>query len=335
MRNIRIWFVMKRVKLISAILSLIMLLSCGVLGVVFLDRTITKARVVTTVFPIYDIVKNLLGSDEDVIMLQSGSSDVHNYEPTSKDIMTMSKSDLFICIGGKSDEWTEGVLSTINNDNLKVVKLFDSVNKIEESEKGIIQSDHHHDEHNHEIHSYDEHIWTSIKNMVLMTESIRKALVEIFVDSVDVIEINYQIYKNKLLQLEKEYEDVCLNNNKTIIVADRFPFLYLMNDYNLKYNALFSTCSSESEATTDSIVKIIESINVNKVDYIIVLENSQNLKTAERIVLDSKCENKNIEILTLNSCQSMNIKDDNNIDYLGIMKSNLENLKKVLGYEFA
>jgi hypothetical protein len=76
-------------------------------------------------------------------------------------------------------------------------------------------------------------------------------------------------------------------------------------------------------------------INVNKVDYIIVLENSQNLKTAERIVLDSKCENKNIEILTLNSCQSMNIKDDNNIDYLGIMKSNLENLKKVLGYEFA
>jgi zinc transport system substrate-binding protein len=90
---------MKKVKLISAILSLILLLSCGVMAILFLDRNIKNAKVVTTIFPIYDIVRNLMGSDEDVVMLQSGSSDVHSYEPTSKDIMTMSKSELFICVG--------------------------------------------------------------------------------------------------------------------------------------------------------------------------------------------------------------------------------------------
>lgn len=320
---------MKKVKLISAILSLILLLSCGVMAVLFLDRNIKKAKVVTTIFPIYDIVRNLMGSDEDVVMLQSGSSDVHSYEPTSKDIMTMSKSELFICVGGESDSWSEDVLKTINNDELKVLKLFDSVEKLEESNNGIIQTEHHHHDEEHH-HSYDEHIWISVKNMMLMTESVKNSLVEIYDDKIDVINKNFNIYMDKLGRLEAEYEQVCTNKDVTMIVADRFPFLYLTNDYNIKYNALFSTCSSESEATTDSIIKIIDKINEFEVKYIVVLENSQNFKTAQSIINDKKCYSENIEILTLNSCQAVAMKDVESNGYLDIMKRNLEVLKKVL-----
>ena len=320
---------MKKVKLISAILSLILLLSCGVMAILFLDRNIKNAKVVTTIFPIYDIVRNLMGSDEDVVMLQSGSSDVHSYEPTSKDIMTMSKSKLFICVGGESDSWSEDVLKTINNDELKVLRLFESVEKLEESNNGIIQTEpHNHNEEHH--HSYDEHIWTSVKNMMLMTESVRNSLVEIYDDKKDIINQNFDIYMGKLNNLESEYEQVCANKDITMIIADRFPFLYLTNDYNIKYNALFSTCSSESEATTDSIVKIIDKINEFEVKHIIVLENSQNFKTAQSIINDKKCYSENIEILTLNSCQAVVMKDVESIGYLDIMKRNLEVLKKVL-----
>ena len=320
---------MKKVKLISAILSLILLLSCGVMAILFLDRNIKNAKVVTTIFPIYDIVRNLMGSDEDVVMLQSGSSDVHSYEPTSKDIMTMSKSELFICVGGESDSWSEDVLKTINNDELKVLRLFESVEKLEESNNGIIQTEHHnHNEEHH--HSYDEHIWTSVKNMMLMTESVRNSLVEIYDDKKDIINQNFDIYMGKLNNLESEYEQVCANKDITMIIADRFPFLYLTNDYNIKYNALFSTCSSESEATTDSIVKIIDKINEFEVKHIIVLENSQNFKTAQSIINDKKCYSENIEILTLNSCQAVVMKDVESTGYLDIMKRNLEVLKKVL-----
>lgn len=320
---------MKKVRLISAILSLILLLSCGVMAILFLDRNIKNAKVVTTIFPIYDIVRNLMGSNEDVVMLQSGSSDVHSYEPTSKDIMTMSKSELFICVGGESDSWSEDVLKTINNDELKVLRLFESVEKLEESNNGIIQTEHHqHDEEHH--HSYDEHIWTSVKNMMLMTESVRNSLVEIYDDKKDIINQNFDIFMGKLSNLESEYEQVCANKDITMIIADRFPFLYLTNDYNIKYNALFSTCSSESEATTDSIVKVIDKINEFEVKYIIVLENSQNFKTAQSIINDKKCYSENIEILTLNSCQAVVMKDVESIGYLDIMKRNLEVLKKVL-----
>jgi zinc transport system substrate-binding protein len=262
-------------------------------------------------------------------MLQSGSSDVHSYEPTSKDIMTMSKSELFICVGGESDSWSEDVLKTINNDELKVLRLFESVEKLEESNNGIIQTEHHnHNEEHH--HSYDEHIWTSVKNMMLMTESVRNSLVEIYDDKKDIINQNFDIYMGKLNNLESEYEQVCANKDITMIIADRFPFLYLTNDYNIKYNALFSTCSSESEATTDSIVKIIDKINEFEVKHIIVLENSQNFKTAQSIINDKKCYSENIEILTLNSCQAVVMKDVESIGYLDIMKRNLEVLKKVL-----
>ena len=321
---------LRKLKIIlSSLLIAVMLGSAG-FGIYYFSKPSKDAKVIATIFPIYDIAREIMGGTDDLMLLEDNGVDIHNFSPSAQDMTAIHKSELFIYIGGESDDWVGSVLKSCNNPNLITLQLLDEIEKLEESEEGILQGEEeeeHHHEEGEEKH-YDEHIWLSIKNVIVMTERIRDNLSLVFPERKEIFRINADRYIDKLKALDAEYTEYCSNKTDTIIVADRFPFLYLMNDYGIKYHACFSGCSTETQASADTISTLIDKINVCDVDYILVLETSDQ-SVANSALSDTRCKS-GVGIEVINSCQSVSLKDVENYSYLGIMQSNLEVLKKVL-----
>lgn len=283
-----------------------------------------KLRVVTTTFPIYDWVKEILkDEDVDVSLLQDNGVDLHSYEPTVDDIAKINNADVFMYVGGESDGWVESMLES--NKNVRVVNLLevlgDSVKLEEELED--VEHDHEHDHEDEE--EYDEHVWLSLRNAKKCVEAIKDVLCELDPSNADRYEKNAEEYIEKLELLDQKYMEVVSNSkNNTLVFGDRFPFRYLVDDYNLNYYAAFVGCSTESEASFNTITFLAKKLDELGLTSILTIEGN-NHKIAETIIKNT--ENKNQEILTLNSMQGSIFEGDT---YLSIMENNLEVLKKAL-----
>ncbi len=140
-----------------------------------------KIEVVTTIFPVYDWIKEIAGdADIAITMLQDRGTDLHNYQPTFQDIAKISKCDVFIYVGGESDFWVADALKESKNPNMKTLNLMSSLGSLareEEEKEGMeCEHEHEHEEGDEEEEEYDEHIWLSLKNASVLCEELCKAL---------------------------------------------------------------------------------------------------------------------------------------------------------------
>lgn len=296
-----------------------------------------KLSIVTTIFPEYDWVRAVLGDKADnaeVTMLLDNGVDLHSYQPTADDIVKISDCDLFIYVGGESDEWVEDALRNAANGNMKVINLLevlgDSV-KTEEIVEGMQEAEHEHEdaeEHEHEEEA-DEHVWLSLKNAKMLVRVISKALQELDPDSKDIYAANADAYVKKLSALDAEYQAaVDAASNKTILFGDRFPFRYLVDDYGLHYYAAFVGCSTETEAGFETISFLAKRVDEWKLPCVLTIEGAQH-KIAETVVRNTTAKNQ--RVLTMDSMQSTTSKDvKNGTTYLSVMEKNLSVLKEAL-----
>lgn len=302
-----------------------------VVSIVHFTKADKNSRVVVSTFVVYDICREIMGSDDDITLLMDNGVDMHSYSPTPSDIVSVSKAELFIYVGGESDKkWVPNIIGTAKNVNLDTLSLMnvEGLTLLEESDDNILDDEHNH-EHEHEDgeEEYDEHIWLSLRNMEVMAEAISESLIKVYPEMQELIRINTDKYVEKLQALDDEYSAI-QNSEKTLIVADRFPFRYLVHDYNLKYYAVFSGCSAETEASAEVIASLVDKVNTCDVDYLLVLETSDR-KVAESCMNNGDCKS-GLSILEINSCQSINFSALDTTSYLDIMTKNLENLKKAL-----
>lgn len=304
-----------------------------------------KLSIVTTIFPEYDWVREILGEKADnaeITMLLDNGVDLHSYQPTADDIVKISDCDLFIYVGGESDEWVEDALRNAANRNMKVINLLevlgDSV-KTEEIVEGMQEEEYEHEdaeehehedaeEHEHEEEA-DEHVWLSLKNAKMLVRVISKALQELDPDSKDIYAANADAYVKKLSALDAEYQTaVDAASNKTILFGDRFPFRYLVDDYGLRYYAAFVGCSAETEAGFETISFLAKRVDELKLPCVLTIEGAQH-KIAETIVRNTTAKNQ--RVLTMDSMQSTTSKDvKNGTTYLSVMEKNLSVLKEAL-----
>ena len=296
-----------------------------------------KLSIVTTIFPEYDWVREILGDKADnaeITMLLDNGVDLHSYQPTADDIVKISDCDLFIYVGGESDEWVEDALRNAANGNMKVINLLevlgDSV-KTEEIVEGMQEAEHEHEdaeEHEHEEEA-DEHVWLSLKNAKMLVRVISKALQELDPDSKDIYAANADAYVKKLSALDAEYQAaVDAASNKTILFGDRFPFRYLVDDYGLCYYAAFVGCSAETEAGFETISFLAKRVDEWKLPCVLTIEGAQH-KIAETIVRNTTAKNQ--KVLTMDSMQSTTTQDvKNGTTYLSVMEKNLSVLKEAL-----
>ena len=306
-----------------------------------------KISIVTTIFPEYDWVMNVLGSNPanaEVTLLLDNGVDLHSYQPTAEDIMKIATCDMFIYVGGESDRWVEDALSEAVNKDMVVINLLevlgDSV-KEEEVVEGMQEEDehdHNHDEdedgehHHHDENEteYDEHVWLSLQNAVTCIEVISEALQD-KVDPDNSIEYaeNSAEYTGKLLSLDEEYKETIGNSRmNTLLFGDRFPFRYLTDDYDLNYYAAFAGCSAETEASFETVTFLAGKVDELNLGCILTIETSDG-KIAETIRDNTSTGDQ--KILVLDSLQSVTMDDINNgVTYLSIMKENLNVLSEAL-----
>ena len=316
-----------------------------------------KFEIVTTIFPEYDWVMNILGDNPgkaQVTMLLDKGVDLHSYQPTADDILKISTCDVFIYVGGESDKWVADALKEAVNEDMIVINLLDTLGdaaREEELVEGMQGEEHDHedgedhedgdeheddenhedgDEHEHEEEvEYDEHVWLSLKNASALTKEISEAIIKADADNADTYRKNTDEYIGKLNALDKEYEDAVASAEcKTLLFGDRFPFRYMTEDYGLDYYAAFIGCSAETEASFETITFLAGKVDELSLKSVIKLESSDG-KIAKTIVENAK--NKDIKILSLDSMQSATGKDvKNGTSYLSVMEKNLEVLKEAL-----
>jgi len=324
-----------------------------------------KISVVCTTFPQYDWVRQILGSKSDdmnlTLLLNSGV-DLHNYQPTVDDILKISTCDLFIYVGGESNQWVDGALAEAINPNMIVINLLDTLGdgaKAEEIIEGMEEDGGHddhddeedgdydghddeedgyyddHDEEDDYEDSYedkaeiDAHIWLSLKNAEVLCTHIENALSSLDADNTREYQSNLEVYTEKSRVLDAEYQTAVNDASvSTLLFGDRFPFRYLMDDYGLEYYAAFSGCSAETEAGFDTIVFLAEKTDELGLNTIMVTESADQ-SIAKAIIRNTT--DKNQKILVLDAMQSVTAGSvENGATYISIMESNLTVLKKAL-----
>jgi len=314
--------------------------------------------IVCTTFPQYDWTKQILGEradHTDLTFLLSSSIDLHSYQPSVSDMVSISTCDLFIYIGGISDDWAEDALRQSVNPDMVVINLMEVLGdavKIEEELEGL-EEDHDHD-HNHghsHNHSHDhdadhdddsnqqdghheieldEHVWLSLRNAVIFCSAIADALKTLDPNNSVEYEANLAAYTEKLTALDDEYKSVLGSyDDRVLLFGDRFPFRYLADDYDIKYYAAFPGCSAETEASFQTIVFLAGKMDELDLLDIMVTESSDK-SIANTIISNTLHGNQQIHVL--DAMQSVTLIDvQNGVTYLTIMESNLEVLRTVSG----
>ena len=184
--------------------------------------------------------------------------------------------------------------------------------------------DHDHD-HEHE-HETDEHIWTSPKNAQLMLSAVYDAICKVDPSDKQTYTKNKDAYAKQLSDLDNAYRSAVDNaKNKTIVLADKFPFRYLAHEYGLEFSAAFAACSDESEPGVSTMIKLTKTIKENNIPAVYYLEFSSTK------IADTLCDETGATKLMLHSCHNVSKQDiENNVSYVDLMKQNLENLKVAL-----
>ncbi len=324
-----------------------------------------KINVVVTTFPIYDFVREIIGQNHTNINLEiiiDNGIDLHNFQPSTQDIASISTADVFIYNGGDSDVWIKKILAQAMNKNMKVINLMHFLGGrvkeeliVEGMEKhdhaGHNHGSHGHDGHKHEGHEhdghdecsheghnhahmqegviYDEHVWLSLKNAVLMCKTIARELQAVDSANAAYYAKNTRAYVKKLQKLDADYEKSFKESpNKIVLFADRFAFRYLLDDYKIGYFAAFPGCSAETEASFDTVIFLSKKMNELKLQKVLIIDNSTN-NIAKAVIKNS--DNTTAQILSLNSLQTITAKElANGVSYLRIMEDNLKKLKEAL-----
>lgn len=321
-------------KLIIGVLFCSLLVGLTACGTAKNKKEDGKLTVVATVFAEYDFLRHIAGDAVNLNMLMLPGADLHTFDPTPKDIMKVQDADLFVTIGGESDAWSDKIIDSIDNEDLQTVRLMDCVDVVEEeivegmeAEEHEEVEDSHEEEHTgEEEKEFDEHVWTSPKNAIQIVESLRDKLCEMDSQNAPIYRKNAKSYIEKLEKLDEEFTKVIESGvRREIIVADRFPFRYFADEYDLDYYAAFPGCSTQTGASAETIAFLIQKVKEDKIPVVFHMELSNET------MCDTICEETGAQKAQLNAVHNISKQDfEKGIGYLELMQENVEVLKKAL-----
>ncbi len=330
-------------KFICFVLLFVLSVSCLIPFAVAEEKQI---HIVTTIFPIYDWTREIVGENDNVkitLLLDSGI-DLHSYQPTAADIMAVATCDVFIYVGGESDEWVKDALQEAVNPDMIVISLVEAMDediKAEEIVEGMEHEDHdrneedhsHDEDHDKKDHEHedevDEHVWLSLRNAQKLVKAIAASIAEADPGQSESYVANASAYIEKLAALDLEYgRTVSEASFHTLLFGDRFPFRYLVDDYNLDYYAAFAGCSAETEASFQTIIFLAQKVDELNLPAVLTIEGA-NHNIAETIINTTADQDQ--KLLTMNSLQGCTMQDaEAGMTYLSVMQNNLDVLKQAL-----
>jgi len=301
---------------ILLILGLFLLTGCS-------NKETNTTTILATNFPCYDFLRAITKNSKniEVKMLLNPGSETHDYEPSPQDVKNIRNSNLFLYVGGESDEWVNSITKDIDINKTKLVKLLDLVDLVEEEITPGMES-----EEDEEETEYDEHVWTSPKNAIKIINYLKDEIIKIDVSNKELYENNSENYVHELEEIDSNIKDVVKSaKRKELIFGDRFPLRYFVDEYKLQYYAAFPGCSEQTEASAKTISYLIKKVKQDRVPVVLKIELSSG-KIANQIAQET-----NTKVLEFSAIHNISKEDfDAGITYVDIMKKNIEVLKVAL-----
>ena len=290
--------------------------------------------IVTTNFFLYDAARAIARDNDNVIMLISPGTESHDFEMTLADMAVIETCGLFAYVGGEGEGWVYDALDSFSENGIEI-PAFCAMEAVEKS--GVLhhsagEHDHDHAEHQHSRwEGIDDHVWLSIPNALAIYHGMQDVLSGLYEDwyapEADEPDPDSN-YVYRLTVLDEKFRTLAAAaENPEILVADRFPFTYLTEEYGIAYTAAFEGCTSDTEASLETISMLIEKTEALGQGTILVTELS-DCQTAEAI----QAQVNGTEIAELHSCHNVTKEDfEAGVTFIDLMERNyavLENLWK-------
>ena len=316
---------------------LIMLALCMLLGVLLGcaadEADDGKLSIVAVTFPPYDFARAIAGEMAHVTMLLDPGTETHTYDPTPGDIRIIRNCDVFIYGGGESDAWMDDVLMSLDTAEMTVISMTELVELLEEASGEGTTPEHAHEDcddpthdHDDEHSVYDEHVWTSPRNAAVITEAVCRAICAADPANETAYRANADAYIEEIQALSADFSAVVQGaSRKTLVFADRFPFLYFVREFGLSYYAAFPGCADKTEPGAQTVAALIAKVNAEKIPAVFYTEFSNQQ------LADSVCEATGARKMRFHSCHNVSKADfDAGVTYVSLMRENLENLRGAL-----
>ncbi len=219
---------MKKLWIIGLCISLVFACSSCQKG----GEVPNQSKVATSIFPIYDIVKQVVGDEIDVIYTVPAGANPHTYEPSVSVVKTLQAVEIFIGINDHLDGWVKEFLP----ENCEVVFL------AEESESHAVYDEHGHvhslDREHESSHAEDEeenpHVWLSVRRTRDLVAHVTELLRETYPDFASTFNRNARSYDAELAQLDSEIESALSQVATRSFIQWHPAWDYFADDYGLK-----------------------------------------------------------------------------------------------------
>lgn len=320
---------MNYMKKITA-LCLALLLLCLPLCACGTKKNEARVTVVCTVFPIYDWVRNIVGETDGVrvLWLADNGSDLHSYQPSAEDMIDIATADLTVFVGGASDSWVRDAVKNSSSGEGMALSEIDGVTlRAVSRESGHTHDGEEESDHHHET---DEHLWLSLKNAAAAVRAICEKLCELDESCAETYRLNADRYLAQINAWDQRYSE--LNASSLyLIFADRFPFVYLTEDYGMEYQAAFSGCTTDTDADFSTVIRLAEAADRHQARCILVTESSDQ-SLAQSVIRATQSKNQTVAVM--NSLQSVTAAQcADGVTYLSVMEENFETLRQIANAE--
>ncbi|WP_314722694.1 metal ABC transporter substrate-binding protein [Haemophilus pittmaniae] len=246
-------------------------LSVAVLGLAALQAE-AKFKVVTTFTIIQDIAQNVAGDAATVESITKPGAEIHEYEPTPKDIVKAQSADLILWNGLNLERWFERFFQNIKDKPAVVVT------------EGITPLSIYEGPYKD---APNPHAWMSPSNALIYVENIKNALVKYDPQNADTYQKNAAAYAEKIKQLDKPLREKLaqIPADQRWLVTSEGAFSYLAKDYDLKEGYLWPI-NAEQQGTPQQVRKLIDLVKKNQIP-VVFSESTVSAKPAQQVAKES------------------------------------------------
>ena len=231
-----------------------------------------KFKVVTTFTVIQDIAQNVAGDAATVESITKPGAEIHEYEPTPKDIVKAQSADLILWNGLNLERWFERFFQNIKDKPAVVVT------------EGITPLSIYEGPYKD---APNPHAWMSPSNALIYVENIKNALVKYDPQNADTYQKNAAAYAEKIKQLDKPLREKLsqIPADQRWLVTSEGAFSYLAKDYDLKEGYLWPI-NAEQQGTPQQVRKLIDLVKKNHIP-VVFSENTVSAKPAQQVAKES------------------------------------------------